>query len=745
MTESTNAGTALPASAPASAFRLPEWPAAEVTRRRLIGRLRGTSATVICLRAPAGYGKTTLLRQWAATDERPFVWLDLDEADDDAVTLGSRLTAAIAAVQPTSAPLQAVSHGPTFSRVVLPALTQQLAAVTIPFVLVLDDVGVIGGRTAVRLLTLLVRSMPPDCRVVFAGRSGVPLPLARLRTDGPGVCEIGPCDLDLDRHETQSLLARRGLPPDAVDTVVDIAQGWPAGVTLAAGVLASRGCVRLDVAACGRDRAVVDYLREQMWSDLDDEMLTFLTRAAVLTEPTGALCDAVLGRSGSGALLRDLSRSNVLLRPLDDGDLRYGWHPLLRAALLGELDRREGACVGALYGAAATALAAEGDLTGAITAAVGAGNAGQVSSWVWRAAGRAVGLGSAASLAGWLRPLPAPVIAASPELSATAAWAAFLRGDAAACERWTALADPGLDRPDVGVEARGEVLVAVQVLAAVRVGAAAPAVRSLDRLDPVDQWQPLGRWTAAVQALLEGRRAAADRLLRQAAALADVLDSRLAAALSHAVTAGWAVHEGRTADSVRAADAALHAVSSADVDGSVLTALPYSVIAAVRATAGERSAARGSLALARRSPVATGGVAPWFTVLCSVFQARACLVLGDLPTARTLLRRAVQSRPQGCASVVLNDVIDAAQAALTRRCAGGVSASPALTAAETRVLRLLPTQLSFPEIAAGMFLSRHTVKTQALAIYHKLGVSSRTAAVERARSIGLLPEPSTAR
>jgi LuxR family maltose regulon positive regulatory protein len=714
-----------------------------VPRRRLIGRLRAARASVISLRAPAGYGKSTVLRQWAAADGRPFAWLDLDEADDDAVTLGSRLTAAIAGVQPTSAPLQAVTAGPTFSRVVLPALAQQLAAVTVPFVLVLDDVQLIGSRAATRLLTLLARSTPPGCRLVFAGRTGAPVPLARLRADAVDVCEIGPPDLELDRHETQLVLARCGLRPDAIDTVLDLTQGWPAGVALVAGILATRGLAGLDVVACGRDRSVAEYLREQVWSDLDDATLTFLTHAAVLPEPTGATCDAVLGSSGSGAVLRDLSRGNVLLRPLDEGDRRFAWHPLLRAALLSELDRRESGSAG-WFGRAATALAADGDLTGAITAAVRAGNPAQAGPWIWRATGPAVGSGSPLSIAEWLRPLPDRVVATSVELSTAAAWSAFLGGDAADAERWTALAELGLDRPDggAGVERRrGEVAVAIRLLAAVRTGAAAPTVRSLDRLDPVSPWQSLARWSAAVEALLAGDRDRADRLLRQAAALADVLRCPLAAALVHAVTAGVALRESRTADSVRAGAAALDALTSGGMDGAVLTALPYSVVAAVQAANGELPAARRSLGLARRLP-ADAGVAPWITVLCSVFQARACLVLGDLPMARSLLRHAGQAHATGPESGMLPELLDAARADLGRRCADGAGAAPALTAAEMRVLRFLPTQLSFPEIAGGIFLSRHTVKTQALAIYHKLGVSSRTAAVERARSIGLLPEPS---
>ena len=130
----------------------------------------------------------------------------------------------------------------------------------------------------------------------------------------------------------------------------------------------------------------------------------------------------------------------------------------------------------------------------------------------------------------------------------------------------------------------------------------------------------------------------------------------------------------------------------------------------------------------------------WFQVVRTALQATATVYLGDLSAARTLLGQARRALEQCERSEFLVGVVERAERVLIAATAGPRIVSTPLTAAELRVLRHLPTQLSIPEIAAGLFVSRFTIKTQALAVYHKLGVSSRTAAVHRARELGLLPE-----
>ncbi len=754
-----------------------------MVRHRVVQRLRTSPQPVICVRAPAGYGKTTALRQWAAVDGRPCAWLSLSTADDDPLVMGGRLTAAIAAAQPATAALYLVpGTDAAFSRVVLPALSRRLTEVVVPFILVLDDVQQIAGAAAIRLLSFLTGSMPEGCQVVLVSRSKPPVPVARLRSAGR-VCELGPADLAFDRSEAELLLAGTGLPRDSVDATVMLAQGWPAGLALLADLLvpAGRPDARID-ARLGRDRAVVEYLRAEMWTQLTDGELEFLTRTSALPEVSGPLCDTMLDRSGSGAVLADLVQRNVLLQPADSREQRFHYHPLLREALLSELERRETtSSVAVWHGRAAAALAAVGDLPAAITAASRAGDVPLTGGLIWQGAGRAVGAGSPASVRTWLDALPDRQIASSPELSAASAWTALLVGDARACKRWTASArmgldpragsrgarSPGISHP-VPVEppARAEVAASLDLLDALttdtdRSDAGFPEPADvLSRLDPASDWVALGCWIAAVHALLAGDRPAADHLLRQGDLLGETLDSRLPRALCLGLLAGLALQDGRAADSSREAGAALAALSSGvdrlpvtalpltalpltalPLTALPLTALPHSVIAAVQARNGELAAARRSLTAARRLSAAGTAAAAWYSVLCSAFQAMAGLRLGELTEARALHRQARAAYDRCPASDFLDCLLEAVQCELADRCADGLPGRPALTNAELRVLRYLPTQLSFPEIAGGLFVSRHTVKTQALSIYHKLGVRSRTAAVDRARSFGLLPSP----
>jgi LuxR family maltose regulon positive regulatory protein len=176
---------------------------------------------------------------------------------------------------------------------------------------------------------------------------------------------------------------------------------------------------------------------------------------------------------------------------------------------------------------------------------------------------------------------------------------------------------------------------------------------------------------------------------------------------------------------------------SGDDSGS---GLAFAVLAAVQARGGDVAGARRMLARARRSTMDLCAPARWFQIVTRAVQATACVPLGDVPTARLLVRDARQRNDSGEWSEFLGAIIDHAERAVVDAAADHSLGSTPLTTAELRVLRYLPTQLSFPEIAGGLFVSRHTIKTQALAVYHKLGVSSRTAAVDRARDLGLLPE-----
>ena len=163
-------------------------------------------------------------------------------------------------------------------------------------------------------------------------------------------------------------------------------------------------------------------------------------------------------------------------------------------------------------------------------------------------------------------------------------------------------------------------------------------------------------------------------------------------------------------------------------------------IALAQAIRHETTNATQTLTKARLMLPAVAGIAPWFAVSGRLVQARAAVMLGQGAVARQLIAEARDLTTPDLEGPLLTDLVEQVEAQLRMLSVEGVSAAT-LTAAELRVLLFLPSHLSFPQISERMFLSSNTVKTHALAIYRKLGVSTRGDAVARARSLGLLDQP----
>ena len=237
-----------------------------VLREALVERLRRTSAPLILVSAPAGYGKTTLLSQWVDHHGRPFAWLQLAPVHEDPVAFLTYLATAlseVAAIDP--ALLDALqTKDPPIEEVLLPGLGAALEAAA-PFALVLDDVHLVGNVACWRLVELLVAQFPEGAQLALASRGEPPLPLPRLRAGGD-LAEIRADDLRLDRAETRALLDLHGCDPTAeqLDALLHATEGWATGVYLA--LLAGDGCPSGDLLARvhGDQRAIADYLTTEV-------------------------------------------------------------------------------------------------------------------------------------------------------------------------------------------------------------------------------------------------------------------------------------------------------------------------------------------------------------------------------------------------------------------------------------------------------------------------------------------------
>ena len=209
-----------------------------VRRSRLIERLAHPDpGPVVSVVAPAGYGKTTLLAQWAAQNGQAFAWVSVDEPDNDAKVLLTYVAQALNKVEPIDQRVFAAlaSPGSSVPGSVVPRLGSAFSSMTSPVVLVLDDVHVLRNREGQAALSVLADHVPKGSRLVLAGREEPPLRVPRLRAEGR-ILEIGPADLSLTPAEAAALLRGAGvtLGRDDVAALHQRTEGWAAGLYLAA-------------------------------------------------------------------------------------------------------------------------------------------------------------------------------------------------------------------------------------------------------------------------------------------------------------------------------------------------------------------------------------------------------------------------------------------------------------------------------------------------------------------------------
>jgi LuxR family transcriptional regulator, maltose regulon positive regulatory protein len=734
---------AAPDAAPAVGLRTPRprFRPGLVARERLVARLRDAGdVPLVLVVAPAGYGKTTALAEWAEQDRRPFAWIGL-ERDDDPARLLASIALALDEIEPVGRDLFMRSarraEGPGM---LAQRLARSLAARRRPFVLVLDDAHLVQSPAAFEALEVLIDHVPAGSQLALASRTEpAALPVGRLRTHRRLV-ELRTRDLAMTRAEAGELLTSLGLRSADVDTLVARTEGWPAGLYLAALSLREqpdRGPALARFA--GDDRFVAEYLRDELLAELPGDRLRFLRRTSVLEDLSGPLCDAVLARPGSGGTLRDLARSNLLLVPLDRADGRYRYHGLFAEMLRSELRRLEPEYEAEAHRRASAWHAARGDLERAIHHATAADDVGGAGELLWRIAPEYVLSGRHVAVRRWLERFGPEQIAEEPRLALAAATSAFAAGDRDRVEHWCAAAErglrPGTARPSPGDEA------AIAVLRAFvgrdgPAGMAADAAAIAKRVDDDMPWRGICSLMRGVADLLTGDAGAARAHLedgaRRAAVAAPVLQALCLAQL------GLAAHEDGDPGTAEVSIArARQQVERARLRQHPLCALVLGASALDGAQRGRVDEARRDMGDGARLLAVLTDVAPWYDAETRLLLARAALRLGDVVGARTLLAEASRIVPRAAAPT-LGTWLEQAWARADSFAAAAILGPSSLTTAELRVLRLLPTHLSFREIAANLHVSGNTIKTHAHAVYRKLDASSRTEAVASARQLGLL-------
>jgi LuxR family maltose regulon positive regulatory protein len=297
--------------------------------------------------APAGYGKTTLLAQWshAVGDSLSFAWVSLDEQDNDPTRLWRHIVEALHLVAPEedfgSDVLMGMSvTGGRLIETSLPMLINVLAELNRRWILVLDDYQFVTNDDCHKSVSFFVEHLPENVHLVFASRSDLPLPLGRLRARGE-MNEIRSDQLAFSEEEAACLLNETmglDIASDDLRLLLERTEGWPAAIYLTSLSLQKREDKHTFIGAFkGSDRYIVDLLAEEVLAGVQEDVREFFLRTSILRRLTGPLCDAVVGREGSGKVLRELARSNLFLVPLDERDEWYRYHNLFSQFLLYEL------------------------------------------------------------------------------------------------------------------------------------------------------------------------------------------------------------------------------------------------------------------------------------------------------------------------------------------------------------------------------------------------------------------------
>jgi LuxR family maltose regulon positive regulatory protein len=350
-----------------------------VSRMRLVDSLaleNGASFILVC--APAGYGKTTLLAEWAQSllkNEIAVSWYALDPGDDIPALFGSYL---IASFVQALGPMTELIHIAQLLRSspevdlprILPAIINAVISYRQECVLILDDYHLIGSPAIHSTLAYLLEHLPENLRIAIGSRSDPPLHLARLRAGGQ-LLELRAASLRFTLDETDQFLneaMQLELEPDRIAALEERSEGWIAGLQLVALSLAGRTDKDGFIASfTGGHRYLVEYLLEEIFSRQTEEEQAFLLQTSLLERLHAGLCTAVVGtfeRSNvstleqSSAILAYLERANLFLIPLDDERVWYRYHHLFRDFLQSRLQKIWPERIDALHRAACEWLAA---------------------------------------------------------------------------------------------------------------------------------------------------------------------------------------------------------------------------------------------------------------------------------------------------------------------------------------------------------------------------------------------------
>jgi LuxR family transcriptional regulator, maltose regulon positive regulatory protein len=746
------AGGAMRTVVPDFKLRPPAQPAHVVPRPRLLRRLDAATEPVIVVSGPAGAGKTVLLAEWSRdlVARGDCAWLSLDAYDNPPGRLWGAILHALHQIRPdlpAATSMQEWTLG-SWLEDLLPGLVAELAGRP-PLTLILDGLESVTDPESDRTLGDFLTRLPAGIRVVLSTRHLPGAPVPALRARGL-VAELGQSDLGFTQEEAQALLTGLlGKTPrdDTLTGVYAATEGWAAGLCIMGRALAGFGDGDVPAAELAwAKRAVGDYLSTEVLDRLTTEQRGFLLRTCVLDELSAGSCRAVTETDQAGLLLREVTRRVQLLAPVGAGRAVYRHHRALRSVLSGMLAAEQPAAAASLHRAAARWYREQRDTTPAVRHSVLGGDLPSAVETILAAWEDTIASGRTADVGHWLQLLPARTVAADARLCVVAAMTALSGGDPDTAQRWLDVAQAR----QAGAKTVGEAGTVAGAAAVARAVACCQKgeILSADRLCgtavpaavPLTPWRALACVARGTALLWQGRYDEADHWLGESIRDAYAAHHRLVLVRALGARAACALLSGHGERAPALSDEALQMAAADGLSSHFVTALAHLSRAWLLLETGAAEEAEASLLRAEEALGDTGhGADPHIRVLCHMLRAQledARRNGGAAREARGAARRTAAS----CESPgVLPELL-----ASTEKRSPGPAASPPLTgpedlsAGERRILRALCGPLTLREIAAELYVSHNTVKTQVRSVFRKLDAHSRSGAIERARECGVL-------
>ena len=720
---------------------VPEPRVGSVSRAGLVETARSSHCRVVAVTAPAGYGKSAFLAQWAAAEDRRVAWVSVDRLDDDPAILLASVASACCRAGLCDADLLADLGDRSVPALgcAAPRLASALRASPVPFVLMLDGLHELRSPACRDVLEVIISAIPRGSQLAAASRSEQPhLPRHRVYGDA---LEFGPIDLALDADGARQIFAQVNvsLTPGRAAAMAEQTEGWPVGLSLAALIAQdSRGQT---ATVTGDDRYVADYLYHEVLSQQPKAVQRFLRRTAVLDQLSASLCEAVLGSPAAAIDLRRLEAAGLFLIPLDRRRQWYRYHAMFREFLVGELGRTEPGIVMTLRQRAADWYESNGFPELALEQLLRAADWDRSVRLAATLALPTRNAGQLPTVVRWFAAIGDANIRRYPPLAVLAGWEGVLTGDPARAEGWAAFADTAsFETAPVDGAASFD-----SARAMLRAGmcTAGPEQMMADAAFAVAQepaWSPYrdtALWLLGEAHWLAGRTCEARGLLDEASAAA-TMSSSGNFVLCESELAVLAMDRGEWGT---AADRLGHALATIDekgMDDYVLSILGFAAAARLSLHHCDVKQAGRQLDRAMRARPSATYVLPFVAVRLRLQLAKVCVAMADPVTARQLLREIDDILVRRPALGTLVDEVDEFRSVLAPRGTPGTHRGPPLTSAELRLLPYLQTHLTVRGIAERLFVSPETVKSEVSSIYRKLGVSTRGQAVQQAAAIGLL-------